>query len=392
MTAATNVESDVRPAASRSSRDGQLDPRNNSLNLLRLVLALAVLVSHSFPIGGFGPGPVWAGENLGGWAVVGFFLISGYLIAGSRLRSRGGQFLVNRIARIFPAFWLSLIAVAAGFALFGYWYERGTVDGYATTPNTPLNFVVANGLLKIADYSVAGTLQQAPLAGSWNGSLWTLYFEFLSYLLVGVLLTFGFMRRSVWPMAVVFLMSVAARATYPTWGVYVGGNMDVDLFLKLVPFFLGGALLLMVKDRIRLVWWGAALAAAASVALVSFSNYWGGHLAAPLLAYVIFWVGKTLPAPRLVQVHDISYGVYVYAWPSTQLMVLLGVHEHGVLALIGASTLLTLPLATASWLFLEKPVMEWVKRRRRTAALGEAPTGSGEPASPEPAGVPAGSR
>lgn len=54
-----------------------LDPRNNSLNFIRLILALMVLFAHSFFIVGAGTGPGFKGENLGGWAVAGFFGISG---------------------------------------------------------------------------------------------------------------------------------------------------------------------------------------------------------------------------------------------------------------------------------------------------------------------------
>src|SRR6476620_3295224 len=66
------------------SRAVVLDARNNSLNLIRLVLALLVLVAHSYPLAGAGDGSVVRGESLGGWAVFGFFAISGYLISASR--------------------------------------------------------------------------------------------------------------------------------------------------------------------------------------------------------------------------------------------------------------------------------------------------------------------
>ena len=45
----------------------------NSLNLFRLILAAAVLYAHAFYITGNGTGPTLHGENIGGWAVAGFF-------------------------------------------------------------------------------------------------------------------------------------------------------------------------------------------------------------------------------------------------------------------------------------------------------------------------------
>ena len=49
----------------------------NSLNLFRLMLAAAVLFAHAFYITGNGTGPMLHGENLGGWAVAGFFVLCG---------------------------------------------------------------------------------------------------------------------------------------------------------------------------------------------------------------------------------------------------------------------------------------------------------------------------
>ena len=54
-----------------------LDPKRNSLNALRLFFALAVIVSHSWPISGHGDDPKIGDLSVGTWAVAGFFVISG---------------------------------------------------------------------------------------------------------------------------------------------------------------------------------------------------------------------------------------------------------------------------------------------------------------------------
>src|ERR671927_618625 len=100
------------PTAARVRQDGgrphslsrRLDPRANSLNFLRLLLALTVIVSHAWPLGGLGKEPLLDGRSPGGYAVYGFFALSGYLITGSRLNSRLGDFLKRRVLRLYPAF------------------------------------------------------------------------------------------------------------------------------------------------------------------------------------------------------------------------------------------------------------------------------------------------
>ncbi len=69
--------------------EGEFDPRRNSLGFLRMVFAVMVLIDHSFPLGGFhgGTDPMWGWtngqESLGGLAVAGFFVVSGYLVTKS---------------------------------------------------------------------------------------------------------------------------------------------------------------------------------------------------------------------------------------------------------------------------------------------------------------------
>lgn len=81
-----------------------LDPRRNSLNLIRLILAALVLFAHSYFIIGLPPEsqPLLGNQHLGVWAVAGFFAVSGYLITASRQRTGFADFLLLRISRIFP--------------------------------------------------------------------------------------------------------------------------------------------------------------------------------------------------------------------------------------------------------------------------------------------------
>lgn len=121
-----------------------LDSRDNALNMLRLVLALLVVFSHAQILAGVGDGVVVYGQHLGSWAVVGFFGISGYLITGSRTRSNAGTYLINRVARIFPGFLVSLVFVALVLGPMAHVIEKGTLDGYFSTPPTPLDFIYSN--------------------------------------------------------------------------------------------------------------------------------------------------------------------------------------------------------------------------------------------------------
>ena len=225
MTAATESEVAPRPGSAlpRTAPEArlwrwtghQLDPRHNSLNQVRLVLATTVLFAHGYYIAGVGVGPHVDGENLGGWAVYGFFAISGYLITGSRWSNSLGTYLVHRVARIFPAFLVCLLVMVAVIAPLGDVWAHGTLAGYLTTATTPGHFLFLNAGLRIGAYDIAGTPTGVPYPGAWNGSLWTLYFEFLCYLIVAALAVFPAVRRSPWWIGLAWVASVLG---FVGWG------------------------------------------------------------------------------------------------------------------------------------------------------------------------------
>jgi peptidoglycan/LPS O-acetylase OafA/YrhL len=343
----------------------RLDPRRNSLNLIRLVLAFSVLLAHSWHIVGDGAGWGFRGENLGGWAVAGFFGISGYLITASRFSNRIGSYLVHRVARIFPAFIVCLLVMAFVFAPIAYAVQHGSLSGFLQTPTTPLNSVFANLSLRIVSYDIAGTPAGVPYPGAWNGSLWTLYFEFLCYLLVGLMGFLPIVKKTPWPVIAAFAGSVLVWANVGLIKPYLQSNLDFELAARLVPFFLGGAVVQVLSHRIGIHRIAGPVSLVVAALSILFVDGFGGQLAAPFIAYGLLWISTWLPQPAIVARHDISYGAYIYAFPVQQLLAVFGAYHWGVWWFTLAATVCTIPLAAASWLFVERPVM---RRARKTGA------------------------
>jgi peptidoglycan/LPS O-acetylase OafA/YrhL len=89
----------------------KFDPKNNSIGFLRLILAIAVVYSHSFALGGYGldfiKNITHRQYSIGSFAVDGFFACSGYLITASYLRSQSFTvFLWHRFLRLMPGYWV----------------------------------------------------------------------------------------------------------------------------------------------------------------------------------------------------------------------------------------------------------------------------------------------
>ena len=96
-------------------------------------------------------------------------------------------------------------------------------------------------------------------------------------------------------------------------------------------------------------------------------------LAAPAIAYLCLWLGSHLPFPRVGVPNDISYGIYIYAFPVQQTLALWQVQRSGYVVFSLCSVALTVPLAAASWWMIEKPALRlkrWRPRRLSYLHLG----------------------
>ncbi|RIJ70556.1 acyltransferase [Nakamurella silvestris] len=353
------------PTSTGRWRAGELDMKSNSLNLIRLILAGAVIVHHVYPLGGFSGAPTIDGVQFGGWAVFGFFTISGYLISSTRTRNTIGNFLVHRVARIYPGFWICLIITAGVFAPIAQLVHQGNLDGFLTTKVTPVDYFLRNFTLNIGSFSIGTTLADNPFPHAWNGSLWTLYYEFLCYVLVGGLFCLSWWRKQRWLTPVLFVAAVALSVRWSSLEPYVGGNVDLKNLLQLLPYFLAGSALYRYRKELPLHWIGAVISAVLIVGALKLSAVWGLQAAAPALAYLLLWLGQVVPAPRWITRNDLSYGVYIYAFPVQQLLAGFGLPDHGAVLYFAVTVAITLPLAAASWFLVERPVIR--SARARTA-------------------------
>lgn len=330
----------------------RIDRRRNSLNALRLFLAAVVIVSHAPKAVGeepLSPG----GLEIGGWAVAGFFAISGWLVTDSRLRLRLVDYFWHRALRIYPGFWACLAVTA--FVLAPLTAALG--DG-RWSPLPAIRYVVANATLYVTEPIIGSTLDGAPNPSNWNLSLWTLAIEFLCYVGIGLLLSWGVARRRAAVTVVAFVAASAAALAVDLGDLPVGGFVQQSL--RLGAYFLAGALLL----RWRSVPFSAPGAAVSVVALAALTVTGQMRVLGALpLAYLCLWLGRVLPLHRIGRRNDVSYGVYVYAYPVQLLLAVAGVAGWWQPAYIAVTLALVLPLAWASWLLVERPALRLKSRR-----------------------------
>ncbi|MBW0095915.1 acyltransferase [Pseudonocardia sp. KRD-184] len=357
--------------------DRAFDPRSNSVNALRLVLAGLVLFSHTLKLhGGSDPlGRLTGGDvDIGTMAVDGFFALSGFLIVGSYLNSPStGRYLWRRCLRILPGFWVCLLVTVFVVLPIAQLLTLGTLEGFPLTGEaSALSYLVDNSALFIRQFEVDGLLGGEPV----NGSLYTLFYEFLCYLGVAALGAVGLLRRRTWPLLVVaglvWLFVVGQLVTGA--GIYEASD-TLSIAVRFGAMFLAGAVVHRLAHHIPVGWAGGAVASALLVSAVVLAVQAGGDpqstlvyvVVAPLaVAYLVLLLGARPELRRIGARRDLSYGLYVYAWPVQILLIVAGASLWPV-ALFGVGSLvIALGMAWASWTWVEAPALRlksWSPRR-----------------------------
>ncbi len=343
------------------------DSRVNALNVWRLLLASGVILEHSWPLTGRNLQPPVDQLLTQVW-VDGFFAISGFLITSSWVRNpRLREYFVARTLRIFPGLWVCLIVVAFVIAPIGVAIQGDSPAKLLLSPG-PIEYVLNNGVLNVFHTGIDGTPRNVPFSGVWDGVLWTLIFELGCYVAVAVAGLAGSLNRR-WPAPVVFALILAAAAlvSYPVQAVPTIAQMITRFALV----FAAGALLHEFRDLVPARWPLVAVSAViVVVAGLLVPNY--RILAALPLAYAVVVSGALIRNKRLRLRTDFSYGVYIYAWPVQQLLVICGLGFLPPLVFTVVAASATLPLAALSWFLVEKRALSLKSRIKRKARVDAA--------------------
>lgn len=323
----------------------------NNFNLLRLLAAIAVLVSHAWPLAlGTGtPEPLQAltGYKLGSTAVSVFFAVSGYFITKSFVRrSSLPDFLLARVARIYPALLVVLLltVMVLGPLATGLPFRAFLADRQSWT------YLPRNLLLRHPQWALPGVFASNPGGPAINGSLWTLFFEVACYAGIVAFGTLGLLRR--WAVLPIIAGAVAVSVLVPQRED--GGALAMTGMLFL-PFALGAG---AYVHRARVpVSGGIALGLFAMAALVGVGSPLYPLCRAAALSYGALWFGYALPWLRgYARLGDYSYGVYIYAFPIEQIIAWLA-PGCGPARMIAVALPVTVAAAVLSWHFVEHPAL-----------------------------------
>jgi peptidoglycan/LPS O-acetylase OafA/YrhL len=327
---------------------------NNNYNLLRLVAALFVFITHSYGLLGkreFEPLIYLSGNRLT-FAEVGlymFFFISGQLVTQSAKRTRTWQvFAWKRILRIYPA--LFAVVFLTTF-LIGPLFTSLSLKEYVQNRYSWIYLTSASGFR--VQHFLPGVFE--PSHKSVNISLWTLTIELKLYALLCLFTAFKlFNYKKVYSLVCMCVL-----------GVYITSLYDSSIAaillpesMKLIAMFFMGSLLANIRIDIRLqmlIIFVGVILSLMSVLYNSCKNLY------PLGEFIFFsvftyYLGTSLPSIKIKE--DISYGLYLIGFPVQQVLFALSDYRQSVSTNLLLGILLSSLFAFLIWMFIEKPCLQ----------------------------------
>jgi peptidoglycan/LPS O-acetylase OafA/YrhL len=342
----------------------------NNFNLLRLLAAAQVVFMHSYAHLHL---PTW------GWLVIGlgqfpgvtcFFVISGFLVSDSCLRSSTGSFFFKRALRIYPGLVVNiavlevLMFLTGGISAAGWTSYAAYFQIYVVTASDWIGRCFTD-----VNYVKSSFFPEYP-----SGVLWTLTVEISFYLLLPALLAIVRASKPVGvSLLVAAILSSFALAHESDQQFYVSHPL---FDITIVPYFWVfsfGILARIYWDKIswlferRLLIW-IALYAVVAYAAVTFLESgasldykimprWPNFLRVAVMAGVVLAAAfsfSRLTERIKIDRNDYSYGLYLYHMLVISTLIGLGcIGRWWLWPVVYAGSL---ALAAASWFLIEQRV------------------------------------
>lgn len=343
-----------------------MEGRDNNLNLIRLIAASAVALSHCY----YFTNQIYSepllkltgSTTFGYLSVFVFFVISGVLVSQSFDRTPSAwRFVAARVLRLYPALLVTLLMTAY---VLGPIYTSMNVSDYFSHDEAR-RYVEDNFLFK--DHgSLPGVFSEPSglsLSATINGSLWSLRYEAYAYCLLFLCGIGGLIsNRAAFNTAAVLLFLIYSKE--PMGFLLVPASWNVVISVPLMGFLLGT---LVYVNRHHLACRLSYAVAGLVIYVLLRGHQWVHVIFVLTLGYAVLTLGfHPYLQLRLRLPNDYSYGIYLYAFPVQQ-AIMHSAPTQSALALFAMTMLATVPLAMLSWHLVEKPALnlkKYLKTRR----------------------------
>jgi len=350
----------VQPISSERLKKG-----GNNFDFLRLLLASLVIFGHSSilidgnnsrePLSQITPEHL----SMAALAVNGFFILSGFLVLQSWLKSRGIlDYFKKRVLRIYPGYMMACCVSIFLISPFG----AANISQYLPEIfNAHYLFLFFKRVITLRMPAHPGIFEGLAYPSS-NGAIWTVRYEFCCYVFVVLLGLAGIYKKRGW----LLVLTAAAYVVYVIQYQFrlKLGSTDIpflgvlDNWPRFATYFGIGMCFYLYRDKFKCT----PLLVATSIGFVIAGCFFvkGSAIVLPVFGtYLLFCIAfsKAIPLQHFGKFGDYSYGVFLYGWPVQTLLIWYFQKQidPALLSLLGFAGALL--LAFASWHLIEKPFL-----------------------------------
>ncbi|TDQ05095.1 acyltransferase family protein [Labedaea rhizosphaerae] len=324
---------------------------------VRLLAAFAVIVDHAAELTGSGGSvlPSRFGVDLGAVAVAVFMAMSGYLVIQSWIRDPSvWRFTVRRALRIVPG--LAVVLLLSATVLGPVFTTMPVSDYFQAGPTW--QYIWHNLELFPQQYALPGVFTDNPYPNVVNGSLWSIPVEVLGYGGVALLGLLGVAKKRRYLAIVVVLVLGALLQRILTNQVDLPSTLLLTPTLPLIQYLaIYGVSVAMYtyREHVRFSWAGVAVALGVEVVMYASATTEVTRLVT--VPYLALALASLMPRRLWVpqSVGMASYGIYLYGFPTEQVVVHFGARSTVLVALL--SLPIAFVLGMLSWHIVEKPCM-----------------------------------
>ena len=324
---------------------------NNCFDFIRYFFALSLIIVHFCT--------VTEHEQFwfvtGGTRVKAFFIITGFLVVYSYLRSNNLKlYIKKRFNRIFPAYFMVILFCF----IVGMLFTQLSFVDYITDSQT-YKYLISNILfLNFIEPCLPGVFTDNYMPFM-NGSLWSMKVEVLFYIIVPLLIWYLYSFKKEIVIVIVFMFSIIYNEIFSYLFTHTGNKLYFLLQHQLggqMIYFFGGTVLLLYFDKFcSNIRWIFPIGLILYIASSRFHVPYLLYIEPLSFAIVIIGIAYFCKPLNFLQKYDnISYGLYLYHFPVIQILVHFHLDKYNIYMTFILTLLITITLSLLSWFMIEK--------------------------------------
>lgn len=286
--------------------------KNNCFHFIRLICCLIVIYEHTVVLSNLS----LISLNIRGYAVYVFFILSGFWITASYIRSNNiKEFYKKRIKKIFPQYLIIIFSSAfllVSFSDLTFTEYYSSIDFW--------KYIIANSLtLNFIQPTLPGVFRTCALNGAVNGSLWTIKVEIGFYIFLPFIIYILRKDFNKWIKIIFFFCIYVFSELYiPICKKLALPNSLENQLPAYLSYFISGIAILLYWDNFykysnKLI--------IPIIMLFCITVYTKVDFFIPFcLTFIVFWIAIKLTLLSKFTKIDYSYSLYLVHFPIIQML------------------------------------------------------------------------